>query len=381
MRRVIPAELGRLVRRMLAVRAGARPLPFAISFLVTARCVLRCRHCFYHYAQPNADDELTLAQYELLSRGLGRFPVALFCGGEPYLRPDFAEIVNLVRRRNGAPLSSATTNGQLTDEVVTSTEAIVRADRAKPFMLGISIEGPEEIHDHIRGPGTYAQALRTWAECRRLRRHYPNLVLSVTTVMSTLNEQHAPGFVRWAARALAPDAQVILLVRQDPRAGPGIKAVNLRLYREAQAEALRAMRADSWLGRLRPDAAYLAAVASHVARTQARGARSFHCWAGVHGAVIDPTGRVHVCEVLAEHADVPALGSLREVGMSLGALWNGEAARRALELVNQHPACAACTHETMGHAASLVFPPNWLWRKRRLAGRAGQQVAPSASVP
>jgi MoaA/NifB/PqqE/SkfB family radical SAM enzyme len=338
-----------------------RPMPWAVSFLVTARCVLRCRHCFYHYDTTSSAEELTTDEYDRLSQSLGRLGVALYCGGEPYLRPDLADIVNLVRARNGAFVSSATSNGQLTSSVVDQTHAILRAWPASPFLLGISIEGPEAVHDAIRGAGSYARAIRTYRECVALRRHFPNLALSVTTVLSTMNEREAPGFVRWAARALEPTSHVVLLARQHPRGGDELKAIELDHYRAAQREALRTMRAGSPWGRLRPDAFYLDAVYRHVEATRRTGRRSFHCWAGVHGALVGPAGHVHACEVLGEHPEVPALGSLRSVAMDLRALWDSPAAERACRSVNHHDACRACTHETMGHAVSLVYPPNLRW--------------------
>jgi len=46
--------------------------------------------------------------------------------------------------------------------------------------------------------------------------------------------------------------------------------------------------------------------------------------------------------------------------MDFGALWQSESAGRIRDLVNCHPACRACTHETMGLVPSLLFPPNAL---------------------
>ncbi|MCC6523762.1 MAG: radical SAM protein [Polyangiaceae bacterium] len=362
-------EIGRGYLRALAPDA-ARRTPFAVSFLVTARCPLRCQHCFYHYATSSPETELTVDEYDALGQSLGPFPVALFCGGEPYLRPDLGELVLRVRRHAGAPLAATTTNGQLTDSIVTQTEAILRAEPRRPFTVGFSLDGPREVHDAIRGRGTFERALATYRECQRLARHYPCLSLTATTVVQALNHAAAAGFVRWAARELRPTAHAVLLARQSPRGGEGVKKVPLASYAAAQEAAVETMRAGSPWKRLRPDALYLEAVARHVTTTRATGRRSFHCLAGTHGALVDPVGQVQVCEQLAEQPGVGYLGNLREHGMDFGALWQSAEAARARALVNHHATCRDCTHETMGHATSLLFPPNRLLCGPRPGGAA-----------
>jgi radical SAM protein with 4Fe4S-binding SPASM domain len=106
-------------------------------------------------------------------------------------------------------------------------------------------------------------------------------------------------------------------------------------------------------------------------RTMTTGPRSFHCYAGTHGAVIDPRGEVNACEVLSERYG--AMGDLREHDMDFQALWSSERAERVRSLVNNHPACRSCTHETMGYVPSLVFPPNRLGYL--LGGRARRRAA------
>ena len=356
--------LGSALRCAVSNVGTSQPTPWAMSFLVTARCGLRCKHCFYHYFKSTARDELTLDEYRRLSAGLGPFPVALFCGGEPFLRPDLGEIITLFRRNNGVHLASATTNGQHQRSVVTQVEAILADEPHKPFMLGISLEGRREVHDAIRGEGSFDKAVATFHACRELRSRYPNLSLTATTVVSTLNQHHAADFVRWAARELEPNSHCVLLVRQSPRDGEAMKEVDIAHYEEAQREAVAAMRRGPWHQRLRPDALYLEAVARHVAHTHRTGVRSFHCHAGRHGALIDPIGRVQVCEALAEVPSIGHIGTLRDHDMDFHALWRTLEAERARAMVNRAAPCRGCTHETMGHATSLPFPPNWLWRLR-----------------
>ncbi len=359
-----------------------RGTPWAISFLVTARCMLKCQHCFYHYATSTPETELSFDEYRALSRHLDKFTVALFCGGEPYLRPDLGETIAMLRKNHGVPIAATTTNGQLQASVLAQTEAILRADRWKPFGVGLSMDGPQEVHDVIRGKGSFDRTLRTYRELQRLGRHYPNLSLTVTTVVNSINQHVAADFVRWAAAELRPSSQCVLLVRQSPRAGDFLKEVDLDRYREAQTAAVHAMRSGALWRRLRPDALYFDAVSRHVAQTRVTGSRSFHCWAGVNGALIDPMGMVQVCEVFPEQPGVGQIGSLREHGMDFAAIWNSPRADEMRALVNRHEACASCTHETMGHITSIPFTPNRLFPAASSAphASAARQAPPTGLV-
>jgi radical SAM protein with 4Fe4S-binding SPASM domain len=332
----------------------------ALSFLVTSRCTLRCKHCFYHKASGTADEELTFDEYERLSRSLDDFLVGLFCGGEPFMRRDLSEIVTMLRRNNDVPLAGAATNGQLTSSILRQTEAILEADPTKPFNLSFSLDGFRGIHDLVRGAGTFDRAVRTYREVKRLASRYPNLVLSTTTVVTTVNQRKVPSFLRWVARELSPAASSVLLVRQSPRAGDYLKQVEPACYREALNAALACTARGSVWGAHQPHVRFLSTVADAVHRTMESGERSFHCYAGVHGAVVDYKGDVSACEVLAEEHPCGIAGNLREHDMDFGALWNGASAARMRRLVNAHASCASCTHETMGLIPSLAFPPNRL---------------------
>ncbi len=334
--------------------------PMALSFLVTARCPLECQHCFFHYAVRQAKDELSIDEYRQLAASLDNFGVALFCGGEPFVRDDLAEIVSLFRQQNGVLLSFASTNGQLTEPIVKQTEQILRRHPRRPFILSFSIDGFQEEHDRIRGPGTFDHALRSWRECQRLARHHGNLQLAMSTVLCSLNHQRAHEFIRWAMSELEPESLGVLLVRQNPRGGPELKRVDPHSYRQAQQAALGPLRNTrlSWLAR--PQVFYFATIAHGVYRTMTTGARSFHCHAGRHGGVIDHLGRLSPCEVLAEQPDVEAIGKLRDVGMNFKALWANADADRIRQWVGRHEVCANCTHETMGYLPSVFFSPNRL---------------------
>ncbi len=346
--------------RYLRRQHRGRSTPAVLSFLVTARCTLRCKHCFYHYAERNADSELTLEEYRQLATSLDDFALGLFCGGEPFMRPDLAEIIDCFRQENGMLIALASTNGQATSAIVQQSERILTSHPRRPFILSLSIDGFEEQHDANRGAGTFEQALASWREFQRLARHHDNLVLMVTSVVSSLNQQVAPQFLRWLWSELTPDNVAVLLVRQHPRAGSELRQVDPQRYRAAQVEALRPLYRSRlwWLDH--PELLVLNTTAQGVHRTMTTGQRSFRCHAGRHGAVVDPLGQVHACEALAEHAEVGTMGSLRSVGMDFNSLWSSAEADRVRSSVGRHHSCASCTHETMGYLPSLLFAGNRL---------------------
>jgi radical SAM protein with 4Fe4S-binding SPASM domain len=109
------------------------------------------------------------------------------------------------------------------------------------------------------------------------------------------------------------------------------------------------------------------------------GRRCFHCFAGIHNGIVDYKGDVNVCEVLMEDPGNARIGNLKDYDMDFRALWNSPEAHRLRRLVNRHPACRGCTHETMGYMPSLLFQPNALgWVFGPPKGTADLAAGPDA---
>ena len=155
---------------------------------VSADCNQECRYCFYRRVgalypseTPHRMSGETLEA--MIRRYLGlRLPESVFCwqGGEPTLAGlDFyRQAVRLMQRhgRDGQPVGNALqTNGLLLDEDWCRFLAEYR------FLVGLSLDGPKEIHDAYRGinGSSYDQVLRAMAQ---LRSHQVEFnVLSVVT--------------------------------------------------------------------------------------------------------------------------------------------------------------------------------------------------------
>lgn len=340
--------------------------PLTLSFLVTNRCNLRCKHCFNHDVDKSLIEkvrkELTLDEIEKMSKSMGFFLNALLCGGEPFLREDLYEIVRLFRMNNHAKAFSSSTNGQLTDKIIKQMEHISSYSKYENYSLNFSFEGFENENDEIRGKGTFKKSIETWNECKKLNKIYGNIIQNVVVTMNSVNQETLPDFFKWVYETLKPDSVMMLLVRQSPRGGEYLKEVEPKNYENAR-KILEQYTLQGLNGRCDKPTTYIPASQYYYTnRTLKSGKREFMCYAGKHGAFIDFDGEVNVCEVFNDvtcNNKPVSMGNLRDYYMDFIKLWNSEQALKVKNMVNRHKVCEQCTHETEGILPSLYFEPNF----------------------
>lgn len=111
---------------------------------LTLACNMRCLHCGSTAGKPR-EDELTTEEALSVCKqlvDLGCKEVH-FLGGEPLLRKDWYILGDFLTKK-GIKLTIITNGYFLNDEV------IQKINKIKPYMVAISIDGPEETHDLIR---------------------------------------------------------------------------------------------------------------------------------------------------------------------------------------------------------------------------------------
>ena len=84
-------------------------------------------------------------------------------GGEVFLRDDLVEIVRSIQ---GTYLLNITTNGIKTSKIVRDCKEI--NDIIPKFILTVSVDGPEKIHNKIRGGNCWRNALETYKRLREI---------------------------------------------------------------------------------------------------------------------------------------------------------------------------------------------------------------------
>lgn len=138
-------------------------MEYFFQWHLTERCNLRCTHCYQEGGQVG---EVSLSQAKKIvsdasetirewseSYGIVFSPSFHVTGGEPFLSPFLADILKHLKTK-GFDIFILT-NGTLVDH----TRARMLSD--VPVQgVQVSIEGPEAVHDRIRGPGSFGKAMK-----------------------------------------------------------------------------------------------------------------------------------------------------------------------------------------------------------------------------
>lgn len=145
------------------------PFPYRLFLYVTDACNCRCNMC--NIWKKPTDQELTLDELsQTLRSGASFIRWMDITGGEIFLRPDILELFKLVA--DELPhlfMFHFATNGSMPERVLEAARIIQRS-RIPQFIVTVSLDGPEALHNEIRGiPGLWRRCLTTFEQLRRAR--------------------------------------------------------------------------------------------------------------------------------------------------------------------------------------------------------------------
>ena len=181
--------------------------PLSLFIEVTYRCNFRCNMCQFLNIMDDPrlnekkGEELTLDEMRSAIDQVSRLGMIVFTGGEPLLRRDIMEAVRYASEKRKSYL---VTNGVLLTEDI-SREFVSLGCRTllHPGMasVGISLEGPEAVHDNIvNAKGSYQKIIGNVKKLVELKRSagksYP--VIALKCVMTRHNANHLDELYRLA---------------------------------------------------------------------------------------------------------------------------------------------------------------------------------------
>lgn len=331
--------------------------PIHLTFFLTGRCNARCPFCFYLSRKIEAarqDGELTVDEITRISASLGKLLWLAFSGGEIFLRADLVEIARIFYQQNKPAIILLPTNGLQTGTIRENTEKILQQCPNSTVVVKLSLDGPEHIHDRIRGvTGGYRKTMATYGALGGLLAAYPNFELGINTVFCVANQDCMDGLIDTVALLRNIKTHTVSLIRGEVADG-GLKEVDLKKYAAAiaklEANLKRKTAATYQFSGAKIKAAQDILQRRLIYETCRQQKGLLPCFAGRLNLVLDETGNLYPCESFTDRF---LFGNVRENGYDIGKLLGSARARHILAAIKRG---CYCTHECY-MMTNILFNP------------------------
>jgi len=160
-----------IINSLFMARVFKKKTPLIVSWAITNRCNKSCAYCDIRNIKVK---ELETGKILSLITELSRMGTIIihFTGGEPLLREDIGLIIDYCNEMG--ILTSINSNGSLMKQ---------RIEELKNLnLVGLSLDGPKDVHDSIRGEGSYEEVIAALTLAKNR-----NISLRIHTVLSKLN--------------------------------------------------------------------------------------------------------------------------------------------------------------------------------------------------
>lgn len=165
-------------------------------FFVTSKCNQACKFCFYS-GNINKSVDLNLNEIKLLSAKMGGISNLLLSGGEPILRKDLLDIIDIFVKNNHIKGMTLPSNGMNKDLLYAITKQILCKYPELYLQVCISLDGPKEIHDKMRGvSNAFEKAVESIKVIEDLAMHNEKLSFNINTVISPENVAAIKGIIQ-----------------------------------------------------------------------------------------------------------------------------------------------------------------------------------------
>lgn len=348
-----------------------------VILFVTSRCNALCQTCFYH-AELNHPGDMTFAQIEKVSRTMPPITDLWLSGGEPTLRGDVPQIIDMFVANNGVNRVIIPTNGLIKSRVFDIVDRALANNPSIDLYLNVALDGYGETHDRIRGvPGNWQKTLDCIESLYPLKAKYTDRFrLNVNTVVCAANYTEIEMLSDFMWENYKLDGQYFNIVRGETLVGDHIKQVPPEVLPAMYAHVAkltkrygdRMFAGDDASKRFVKNAAYVGTITTHYRTQHANFQQStpwpFPCTAGETTAVIDYNGDVRACELREKFA------TLGDFDYDFGALWATHARDAELATIDGGKSCW-CTHvcfihDSMRHSRRAMLyevPKNFLTRE------------------
>ncbi len=315
-----------------------------LYFTVTSRCNAFCDFCWnwenvadagklYKEGEAVKRDELSLEEIEKLTINLPNMLLVDLYGGEPFVREDLKEIIDLFALNCNTKYFSIPTNAFYTERI---EETLVHALEKYPnsfFRMAISIDGPAHIHNRVRKlKDGHSNAMRTVNMIAGLREKYSNISMSLNSVFNRMTQDEMPKFIEDMMELKVFDSISLGIVRGETY-DPTLKDVNVDNYfalkKRIEGYRLYNSQPFSPLQRVMEDRTKKII---ERAIKEENTTREFKCFGAKKFTLLDDQGEVFACEHLLEKS----LGNIRDHNYHLQSVIDGARAKEMRKAIKNN---------------------------------------------
>jgi MoaA/NifB/PqqE/SkfB family radical SAM enzyme len=281
---------------------------------------------------------MALGDYERLFKSLGHVYFVNISGGEPFLRRDLPDIIELANNLLTPGVIHTPTNAILPSRIEEMTEDILKRLKASGrhvfFTVKPSFDGIGELHDEIRGiPGNFEKLLDTISRLKRLKNKYSNLEIGAGTVISNFNIDHIKEIADYV-HSLGLDSYISEIAEQ--RSEMFNQSDDITPSAQKYEDAIRLFSDESRkhlskAGNLgRRTGAFRLVYYDLVIRILKENRQVLPCYAGISNVHISPYGDVWPCCVLGYEK---SMGRLKDSNFDFHKIWRSERAREVRQYI------------------------------------------------
>jgi radical SAM protein with 4Fe4S-binding SPASM domain len=283
---------------------------------------------------------------------MGRLLWLAFSGGEIFLREDIVEIAEVFYKNNRPSIILFPTNGLMTEVIRKKIEAVLKCCGKSTITVKLSLEGTEDIHDSIRGKGSFHRTMKTYDSLSGLLDIYPNFELGINTVFCSANQDNMDDVIEFVKGLDRIRTHTISLIRGTV-AVHGLKEVDIVKYRRT-IDKLAANLRNKASGIYRFKGGKIKAAQDILQRrmiheTFVQNRALVPCYAGRLNLVLTESGDVYPCESFTMK-----LGNVRDNGYDIEEILKNRENRNIINSIRDNG--CFCTHECY-MMTNILFNP------------------------
>ncbi len=327
-------------------------MPTDVSIITTYRCQMRCKMCDIWKYPTDEKKEITAEELEILPN----FKFVNITGGEPFLREDLEDIVDVMFKK--APRIVISTSGWHEDRVIRL------AQKYPQIGIRVSIEGVQCTNDDLRGrKGGYEKGYNLLKELKKMG--VKDIGFGMT--VSNLNHQDLMPLYNLSKElglefATAAFHNSFYFHKED-------NLIDHKANVNADFERL----INALLKENNPKSWFRAFFNMGLINYINGGRRMLPCQAGSVNFFIEPYGEVYPCNGLEDGVWKQSMGNIREVE-SFDEIWHGEKAQQVRARVDSCPKnCWMVGTAAPVMKKHLTRPALWVM-KNKLRSLVGKQV-------